>query len=74
MIEHINTIVQASISNKYGWYRCQYGCYANAKLIQTFDDVLKIQAEGRAKRLAAENEMAKMENDLKIKLLEISGQ
>jgi len=46
----------------------------NAKLIQTFDDVLKIQAEGRAKRLAAENEMAKMENDLKIKLLEISGQ
>ena len=46
----------------------------NAKLIQTFDDVLKIQAEGRAKRLAAENELAKMENDLKIKLLEISGQ
>ena len=46
----------------------------NAKLIQTFDDVLKIQAEGRAKRLAAENEMAKMQNDLKIKLLEISGQ
>ena len=46
----------------------------NAKLIQTFDDVLKIQAEGRAKRLATENEMAKMENDLKLKLLEISGQ
>ena len=45
----------------------------NAKLIQTFDDVLKIQAEGRAKRLAAEQEMAKMENDLKCKLLEISG-
>ena len=45
----------------------------NAKLIQTFDDVLKIQAEGRAKRLAAESEMAKMENDLKMKLLEISG-
>ena len=44
------------------------------KLIQTFDDVLKIQAEGRAKRLAAENEMANMENDLKLKLLEISGQ
>ena len=46
----------------------------NAKLIQTFDDVLKIQAEGRAKRLAAEGEMAKMENDLKLKLLQISGQ
>ena len=43
----------------------------NAQLIQTFDEVLKIQADGRAKRLAAENEMAKMENDLKVKLLEI---
>jgi uncharacterized protein YaaN involved in tellurite resistance len=32
---------------------------------------MKIQAEGRAKRLAAENEMAKMENDLKVKLLEL---
>ncbi len=43
----------------------------NAKLIQTLDDVMKIQADGRAKRLAAEAEMAKMENDLKIKLLQI---
>ena len=44
----------------------------NAQLIQTFDDVLKIQQEGRAKRLAAEAEMARMENDLKQKLLQIS--
>ena len=44
----------------------------NAKLIQTFDDVMKIQADGRAKRLAAENEMLKMENDLKQKLLQIT--
>ena len=43
----------------------------NAELIQTLDDVLKIQADGRAKRLAAEAEMAKMENDLKVKLLQI---
>ena len=43
----------------------------NAKLIQTFDDVMKIQADGRAKRLAAEAEMAKMENDLKVKLLQL---
>ncbi len=43
----------------------------NAKLIQTLDDVVKIQADGRAKRLAAEQEMAKMENDLKVKLLQI---
>ena len=43
----------------------------NAELIQTLDDVMKIQAEGRAKRQAAEIEMAKMENDLKTKLLQI---
>ena len=43
----------------------------NAKLIKTFDDVMKIQADGRAKRLAAETEMLKMENDLKQKLLQI---
>ena len=45
----------------------------NAQLIQTFDDVMKIQAEGRAKRLAAEAEMARMENELKQKLLQISA-
>ena len=44
----------------------------NAQLIQTFDDVMKIQSEGREKRLAAEAEMLKMENDLKVKLLQIS--
>ena len=43
----------------------------NGQLIQTLDEVMKIQADGRAKRLAAENEMAKMENDLKVKLLQI---
>ena len=43
----------------------------NAELIQTLDDVMQIQADGRAKRLAAEQEMAKMENDLKVKLLQI---
>ena len=43
----------------------------NAELIQTLDDVMKLQADGRAQRLAAEQEMAKMENDLKVKLLQI---
>ena len=43
----------------------------NAQLIATLDEVMKIQADGRAKRLAAETEMAKMENDLKVKLLQI---
>ena len=43
----------------------------NAELIQTMDDVVKIQENGRTQRLAAEAEMAKMENELKNKLLDI---
>ncbi len=43
----------------------------NAQLVQTLDEVLQIQSEGRAKRLAAEAEMVKMEGELKQKLLEI---
>ena len=45
----------------------------NAQLITTLDDVMKIQSEGRAKRLAAEAEMLRMENELKGKLLQISN-
>ena len=45
----------------------------NASLISTLDEVMKIQADGRAKRRAAEVEMQNMENELKKKLLEISG-
>ena len=43
----------------------------NAELIQTLDDVMKIQQNGHTQRLAAEAEMAKMESDLKNKLLQI---
>lgn len=46
----------------------------NASLISTLDEVVKIQSEGRAKRAAAEQEMARMEQDLKSKLLEMSKQ
>ncbi len=44
----------------------------NANLISTLDEVMKIQADGREKRRAAEEEMRVMENDLKRKLLELS--
>ena len=43
----------------------------NADLIQTLDDVMRIQMEGRQKRQAAEAEMHRMEEELKRKLLEI---
>lgn len=44
----------------------------NANLISTLDEVMKIQADGREKRRAAEQEMQTMENELKEKLLELS--
>ena len=43
----------------------------NADLIQTLDDLMRIQMEGRQKRQAAEMEMHRMEEELKRKLLEI---
>lgn len=43
----------------------------NADLIQTLDDVMRIQMEDRQKRQAAEMEMHRMEEELKRKLLEI---
>ena len=44
--------------------------HTNESLISTFDEVLKIQAEGREKRRTAEAEMQRMEEELKQKLLE----
>lgn len=43
----------------------------NEDLIQTLDDVMRIQKEGRIRRQEAELEMHRMEEDLKRKLLEI---
>ena len=45
----------------------------NQTLISTLDEVLKIQQEGRAKRASAEVELAKLESDMRKKLLELSN-
>ena len=45
----------------------------NESLISTLDEVMRIQQEGRQKRQEAEAEMSRMENELKTKLLQISG-
>ncbi|MBR5251488.1 MAG: toxic anion resistance protein [Oscillospiraceae bacterium] len=47
--------------------------YTNQQLISTLDEVLKIQDEGKAKRREAENELIRIETELKNKLLEIRG-
>lgn len=45
--------------------------HTNEQLIQTFDDVLQIQEQGRIKRQEAEQELRQIENELKQKILEI---
>ena len=45
--------------------------FTNQSLIDTLDEVLKIQDEGRTKRAAAEVELRKLEEELKAKLLEV---
>jgi len=45
--------------------------HTNATLISTLDEVMQIQTEGREKRRVAEAELQKMENELKVKLLEL---
>jgi uncharacterized protein YaaN involved in tellurite resistance len=42
-------------------------------LITTLEETMRIQEEGRHKRRLAEQELANMENDLRVKLLEIKG-
>lgn len=47
--------------------------HTNETLISTFDEVMKIQEDGRAKRQAAEQEMQRLETELKNKMLEVHG-
>ena len=45
----------------------------NQSLISTLDEVMAIQKEGREKRAMAERELARMEGELKQKLLDVSN-
>ena len=47
--------------------------HTNQALIETLDEVLKIQEEGRNKRREAEHELARIEGEIKAKLLEINA-
>ncbi len=46
--------------------------HTNQELIATIDDLMKVQAEGKAKRKQAEEELARIENQLKEKMLQAS--
>ena len=45
----------------------------NESLISTLDEVMRIQKEGKEKRREAEQEMNRLEGELKRKLLQIQG-
>lgn len=45
--------------------------HTNETLISSLDEVMKIQVESRAKRKEAENEIARLENELKNKMIEM---
>ncbi|MCL2097103.1 MAG: toxic anion resistance protein [Oscillospiraceae bacterium] len=47
--------------------------YTNQTLISTFDEVLRIQEDGRSKRVQAEGELRQIEGELKNKLLNLRG-
>jgi len=45
--------------------------HTNEQLISTLDEVQKIQADGRQKRMEAERELYRIENELKTKLVSL---
>lgn len=67
---HQGTVEIAKESEK-GIVEIETVAYANLQLIESLDEVVKIQEEGRAKRIAAENQLGQIEAQLKQKLLDI---
>lgn len=66
------TTVEIATENERGIVDMETLQHANSELIATLDDLLKIQQEGREKRVAAEAELAAIENQLKSKMIEMS--
>jgi uncharacterized protein YaaN involved in tellurite resistance len=67
---HQGTVEIAKESEK-GIVEIETVAYANTQLIESLDEVVRIQEEGRAKRMAAENQLGQIEAQLKQKLLDI---
>ena len=65
--------IKTAVENERGIVDIETLKNTNAQLIQTLDDMMKIQQEGKQKRQAAEAEIGRIEQELKDKLLEIRG-
>ena len=64
--------VTAAKANERGIVDLETLKHTNQTLINTLDDVMKIQKEGRAQRQSAEAELRRMEDELKQKLIDMS--
>ncbi|MBP5294176.1 MAG: toxic anion resistance protein [Lachnospiraceae bacterium] len=63
--------VQAEKANQRGIVDIETLKHTNEELLNTLTDVMRIQEEGREKREAAEQDLRRMEQELKSKLLEM---
>ncbi|MEG1743975.1 MAG: toxic anion resistance protein, partial [Ruthenibacterium sp.] len=64
--------IQAAQESERGIVDIETLTRTNQSLIETLDEVVKIQTEGKAKRAAAEVELGRIEGELKAKLLNIA--
>ena len=64
--------IQAAKESERGIVDIETLTKTNQSLIETLDEVVKIQNEGKAKRAAAEQELGRIEGELKAKLLNIA--
>ncbi len=69
---HVATVSAAKESER-GIVDIETLTETNQKLINTMDEVLQIQQEGHNKRVAAEAELHRIEDELKRKLVEVTG-
>ncbi len=65
------TTVETARESERGIVDIETLTYTNQQLISTIDEVLTIQSEGRQKRREAEQELGRIEGELKQKLLEV---
>ena len=65
--------VEVATENERGIVDIETLQHTNKELMDTIDELMKIQEEGRAKRQQAELELVNIENKLKAKMLEINS-
>ena len=64
--------IQVAKENERGIVELETLKKVNTDLVATLQETLKIQSEGRTKRMQVESELKVMENDLKARLMEMT--